>query len=227
MDHGTNYPQPVHPRVCGEQRVPRKWRAVDHGSSPRVRGTGFAVHVVDIEWRFIPACAGNSRRPCSCTRCQPVHPRVCGEQIDQIREFRRQRGSSPRVRGTECPLLSPLPTRRFIPACAGNSLQKDICHGRGPVHPRVCGEQMKRPTMVPAAYGSSPRVRGTGSCWWRLWVQVRFIPACAGNSPYSLPIPLTLTVHPRVCGEQDLKIVAASNRDGSSPRVRGTADALR
>ena len=53
--------------------------------------------------------------------------------------------------------------------------------------------------------------------------ELRFIPACAGNSTRigaQFPAP---AVHPRVCGEQFgfAALIVAST--GSSPRVRGTA----
>ena len=112
------------------------------GSSPRVRGTRGAAHEVDGFHRFIPACAGNSSRPsrpkaashgssprvrgtrrsrpCRWTR-RAVHPRVCGELLADGRR--------------------PMAGRRFIPACAGNSIM--------------------RATRRLAFIGSSPRVRGT------------------------------------------------------------------
>ena len=70
--------------------------------------------------------------------------------------------------------------------------------------------------------GSSPRVRGTGppSCCWKR--QMRFIPACAGNSISWQCGNTTGAVHPRVCGEQHLQSFQVHDRRGSSPRVRGT-----
>ena len=50
----------------------------------------------------------------------------------------------------------------------------------------------------------------------------RFIPACAGNSWSVRCARWRLTVHPRVCGEQDLAEALTQAADGSSPRVRGT-----
>ena len=54
--------RPVHPRVCGELRA---WPIVLNaavGSSPRVRGTLQMLRAIVRRRRFIPACAGNSRR---------------------------------------------------------------------------------------------------------------------------------------------------------------------
>ena len=90
------------------------------------------------------------------------------------------------------------------------------------VHPRVCGEHSPAVALMICDSGSSPRVRGT-----RLWrchcsVPVRFIPACAGNTWKPRTTPISLSVHPRVCGEHWLVGLPRAWSGGSSPRVRGT-----
>ena len=50
------------------------------------------------------------------------------------------------------------------------------------VHPRVCGEQSICARRSSLAFGSSPRVRGTVYANPDATQQMRFIPACAGNS---------------------------------------------
>ena len=52
--------------------------------------------------------------------------------------------------------------------------------------------------------------------------RIRFIPACAGNTPIALSLTVLHTVHPRVCGEHILRYASNNRRVGSSPRVRGT-----
>ena len=52
--------------------------------------------------------------------------------------------------------------------------------------------------------------------------QVRFIPACAGNTPGSRTRAAPAPVHPRVCGEHASVLALTRSRPGSSPRVRGT-----
>ena len=138
----TPPPVRVHPRVCGEHS-----RFFDpglgwDGSSPRVRGTLFAKTGFARYRRFIPACAGNTRRKiypksvCSvhprvcgehttlCRECSvppTVHPRVCGEHRPVAVVARCGNGSSPRVRGTRKQHADEPQLRRFIPACAGNT----------------------------------------------------------------------------------------------------------
>ena len=50
----------------------------------------------------------------------------------------------------------------------------------------------------------------------------RIIPACAGNSRFSVMLELLTSDHPRVCGEQGYLNAYSYHEDGSSPRVRGT-----
>ena len=71
--------------------------------------------------RFIPACAGNTwyRPGRGCSR--PVHPRVCGEHNHEGAHLEHVVGSSPRVRGTLNHASNCYCSRRFIPACAGNT----------------------------------------------------------------------------------------------------------
>ena len=70
----------VHPRVCGEQKIISVPRPDLVGSSPRVRGTEPCEPCAVRQFRFIPACAGNSSSRAVGDISTPVHPRVCGEQ---------------------------------------------------------------------------------------------------------------------------------------------------
>ena len=113
---------PVHPRVCGEHMSGPKNPEDGVGSSPRVRGTRHSPDPDRVLHRFIPACAGNTRRGHACGRYQAVHPRVCGEHWCTPRLPSGATGSSPRVRGTLQNVLQDTSAQRFIPACAGNTL---------------------------------------------------------------------------------------------------------
>src|SRR5690606_1948243 len=93
---------------------------------------------------------------------------------------------------------------------------------RRTVHPRVCGEQITGVQETSTVFGSSPRLRGTAFDMDAPVLAERFIPASAGNSRRGSEDRCTITVHPRVCGEQHPGIAAASAEGGSSPRLRGT-----
>ncbi len=74
--------------------------------------------------------------------------------------------------------------------------------------------------------GSSPRVRGTQGPVPSLFSVFRFIPARAGNTPGRCRKRPCRTVHPRACGEHQAIPRHGLHLDGSSPRVRGTRQAL-
>ena len=212
----------VHPRVCGEQFHALRARPRMIGSSPRVRGTDGYVHQDRAHRRFIPACAGNSYGDDALVRASAVHPRVCGEQFNNIKLGFFSDGSSPRVRGTENRKMDKQKRKRFIPACAGNSFRAPAASPAPPVHPRVCGEQCKAYNARWGHDGSSPRVRGTDHRGAVRRQRTRFIPACAGNSCTRQIDPSDNSVHPRVCGEQRTSGGVDFKGVGSSPRVRGT-----
>ena len=151
-----------------------------------------------------------------------VHPRVCGEHCLLIASCSDAIGSSPRVRGTRRTRRGCLGHRRFIPACAGNTAIISAGLLLFPVHPRVCGEHASHPHTCSPHTGSSPRVRGTHFLRLDLRLELRFIPACAGNTTIARHRRPSTTVHPRVCGEHTNEYLTKQRNGGSSPRVRGT-----
>ena len=176
-----------------------------------------------IKFRFIPACAGNIPANFSGPIAWPVHPRVCGEHsLKEITPFHFT-GSSPRVRGTLANAALVKPFKRFIPACAGNMPAAGSTSDVKPVHPRVCGEHAGCRQHIGRQAGSSPRVRGTFAGSGHLNVNLRFIPACAGNITRKPCSSLHWSVHPRVCGEHWGGGIEHLVKIGSSPRVRGTS----
>ena len=106
-----------------------------------------------------------------------------------------------RMRGTQFAILSEVPTRRFIPAHAGNTRSREAVRGSVAVHPRACGEHRLLTRSSSGCAGSSPRMRGTLSAWELDTLFMRFIPAHAGNTARVLPEGFWDPVHPRACGE--------------------------
>ena len=193
------------------------------GSSPLVRGTGGFFSEGITRLRFIPARAGNRRRPWCLSGSRSVHPRSCGEQNSRKVFVVNKFGSSPLVRGTAARGFLALRSLRFIPARAGNSCGARRCRRAFPVHPRSCGEQPTIPASRTAMAGSSPLVRGTGLRGPGLIQDRRFIPARAGNRCSSPSRFASQKVHPRSCGEQPQAEQLHRTVAGSSPLVRGTA----
>ena len=123
-----------------------------------------------------------------------------------VLEYRTSTGSSPRMRGTQPCGMRGYEVRRFIPAHAGNTLQRPQPRRRKTVHPRACGEHGAVVDGVTPTNGSSPRMRGT--------------------RPHSAAERWSRPVHPRACGEHCLDISVSVAHSGSSPRMRGTLDKI-
>ena len=208
--------------MCGEQPERGGYDRRPGGSPPRVRGTGLAVEAVEQIARITPACAGNSLCLALSWFAAGDHPRVCGEQMYAAMFGHWPGGSPPRVRGTGRQAPMPSILTRITPACAGNSLRPLPLLRKEQDHPRVCGEQRKRPGHTPACQGSPPRVRGTAQGRAREPVGPRITPACAGNSAPAAAKTAGPRDHPRVCGEQEKPVTTRPAAIGSPPRVRGT-----
>ena len=90
------------------------------------------------------------------------------------------------------------------------------------VHPRVGGEHAAPNASKNAISGSSPRGRGTPQYGTSNSTRDRFIPAWAGNTHRRSKRRFACPVHPRVGGEHDQRTAIIAQKDGSSPRGRGT-----
>ena len=90
----------VHPRGSGERYRTMEPDGMRTGSSPRERGTRYAVGLVGAIMRFIPAGAGNARAQSGRHPPATVHPRGSGERDSGCIEPFDGDGSSPRERGT-------------------------------------------------------------------------------------------------------------------------------
>ena len=212
----------VHPRACGEQAIGRIRDRLTTGSSPRLRGTVKIGMEKYGAIRFIPAPAGNRGASEVPLELVAVHPRACGEQLTPLGPTALQIGSSPRLRGTVGSREPHVPLDRFIPAPAGNRGRPGRLRQREPVHPRACGEQTPVRSSNGKIAGSSPRLRGTAVLRLRVAMVPRFIPAPAGNRCHCRTGVVSLSVHPRACGEQPTGPGQRPPTPGSSPRLRGT-----
>ena len=132
--------QEAHPRVCGENLLPRGNVIKGLGSSPRVRGKRYHSLGKWQTWGLIPACAGKTNLFGLGPFSLRAHPRVCGENSMMEAVMNRCGGSSPRVRGKPGSIQP-----NSFPTVA---------------HPRVCGENCVNSDVPRQRSGSSPRVRG-------------------------------------------------------------------
>ena len=152
------------------------------GSSPRMRGTlGVSVRR-NVGHGIIPAYAGNTEAGSSFLITPRDHPRVCGEHVFQVISSVRMVGSSPRMRGTLEIVVVRGDQVGIIPAYAGNTKNSGGAMGVHRDHPRVCGEHTQVERAREVLTGSSPRMRGTRSCWCLDCAACGIIPAYAGNT---------------------------------------------
>ena len=175
-------PSTVHPRLRGEHISAWKKRSGLTGSSPPARGTHRTYLVGAGLARFIPACAGNTNMNSARPSWRPVHPRLRGEHAGRYQEFLFVLGSSPPARGTRYRYVRDYASRRFIPACAGNTSAQQEQHHSATVHPRLRGEHAYWRSITEDPGGSSPPARGTRRARHVRRRRRRFIPACAGNT---------------------------------------------
>ena len=151
-----------HPRMRGEHRIPTRIRLTPLGSSPHARGTRPRARSAGRPGGIIPACAGNTARPAPGRVRRGDHPRMRGEHLDVLFEFRALQGSSPHARGTPIFIFRKTVKIGIIPACAGNTVNV--------------------PNTTPYPRGSSPHARGTPTADLQRCYSSGIIPACAGNT---------------------------------------------
>ncbi len=77
----------------------------------------------------------------------------------------------------------------------------DRCDAGTAVHPHVCGEYLRQPSILKPARGSPPRVWGIPDARINQMAVARFTPTCVGNTHQSCDHRQFVSVHPHVCGE--------------------------
>ena len=110
-----------HPRVCGENSLPRHEVINGTGSPPRVRGKPISRGVTGEPKRITPACAGKTFHIEIFCLFLTDHPRVCGENMRGHITDNPRKGSPPRVRGKLFFPARASARARITPACAGKT----------------------------------------------------------------------------------------------------------
>ncbi len=130
------------------------------GSSPHARGRGSGLPRVVGRLRIIPACAGQRFRVRPRALTIRDHPRMRGAEARAPRMPTSSAGSSPHARGRGSTATRRAPSRRIIPACAGQRPRsRRRCCPRWD-HPRMRGAEGGRRRGGRCACGSSPHARG-------------------------------------------------------------------
>ena len=182
--------------------------SVKPGLSPLARGTQVLFARITSGARFIPAGAGNTSGAPAVHGCDTVYPRSAvyprwrGEHTLRHCCGCSHTGLSPLARGTRFRPGSSDPRGRFIPAGAGNTVLVGQQVLLAAVYPRWRGEHslpsgslmiasglspLARGTPDSALHGGgydglSPLARGTHTLNLNLLIEIRFIPAGAGNT---------------------------------------------
>ena len=113
-------------------------------------------------------------------------------------------------------------TPRFIPAGAGNTINRSRRIILPPVYPRWRGEHTITSVSVPRASGDKPIL---DHAFTEVMVETqnfRFIPAGAGNTKFILINTAFVSVYPRWRGEHFTTIGGHATAHGLSPLARGT-----
>ncbi len=131
------------------------------GSSPRVRGSPKVDKVGLKKAGIIPAGAGLTGQLSDSQKFIRDHPRGCGAHQSRKSNSEKNRGSSPRVRGSHADDVAADKVAGIIPAGAGLTPAFDRLPRLGRDHPRGCGAHPISVAMRLMQLGSSPRVRGS------------------------------------------------------------------
>ena len=110
---------------------------------------------------------------------------------------------------------------RIIPAHAGQTWRRPSAWLQAPDHPRACGANLAAASSFSAAAGSSPRMRGKLGDGLVGGLDLRIIPAHAGQTGTRSSGSGPASDHPRACGANLGETGQRLDRTGSSPRMRG------
>lgn len=134
-------PHQDHPRVCGEKRRVRSWRALLLGSPPRMRGKVVLSSENPLCRGITPAYAGKSRSSARPHHSHRDHPRACGEKTEYRALVTAHQGSPPRMRGKVFIGQVCIAPKGITPAYAGKRFTLYLRLRVHWDHPRVCGEK--------------------------------------------------------------------------------------
>ena len=211
----------VYPRACGGTPVLTQFTEALDGLSPRVRGNRLDGELGLQFVRSIPARAGEPPHPATGSPARRVYPRACGGTSWTCTTPAAEMGLSPRVRGNRRLQGLTGGCMRSIPARAGEPSPISRTWRKATVYPRACGGTETKYGERVIMEGLSPRVRGNRSGIASDSLQLRSIPARAGEPRLCRRCHRTRWVYPRACGGTVWAVQWPLIHAGLSPRVRG------
>ena len=212
---------PAHPRMGGENGAARDDCGQGIGSSPHGRGKRVSDSGECCPLRLIPAWAGKTKLTARPDPRYRAHPRMGGENSSSTPCCISCTGSSPHGRGKLSAGSLAWLTGRLIPAWAGKTDRARPFHAGCRAHPRVDGENESSDSKTFFKTGSSPRGRGKYKLGCIVCLARRLIPAWTGKTAGKTCCTACVRAHPRVDGENVIRVAVSRVLRGSSPRGRG------
>ena len=210
-----------HPRTCGANANVEPASYDVTGSSPHMRGKPLRSPMRLMQFRIIPAHAGQTRQVCGAREETVDHPRTCGaNQTMRLLNWKKS-GSSPHMRGKLADRVLLRGLDRIIPAHAGQTVVPSSPLNLATDHPRTCGANISVFGTSSSNAGSSPHMRGKRPCRRALEIVGRIIPAHAGQTRTHTHWWCPIQDHPRTCGANYLWRSEWQLYPGSSPHMRG------
>ena len=211
----------VYPRECGGTPIGKSMSVDRQGLSPRVRGNREVGASFGGDLRSIPASAGEPEEFRNLKALTTVYPRECGGTGIVHVKSGAYLGLSPRVRGNPGMVMVISMSLRSIPASAGEPCTPSSPRSTARVYPRECGGTEDGSLKDGLTPGLSPRVRGNLDGAGDGQVDVRSIPASAGEPRPAAAPGCGSRVYPRECGGTTMWERFERALYGLSPRVRG------
>ena len=211
----------AHPRSRGENAPACEPAFSFQGSSPLTRGKLSRRRALMRSPWLIPAHAGKTGGFAGRGMEAGAHPRSRGENRCAEVPTSPPDGSSPLTRGKPASDAWLTMPERLIPAHAGKTCRGRRSTKRTRAHPRSRGENQRRAEEQIALAGSSPLTRGKPRMRCTATRSPGLIPAHAGKTCGTTPLPSIRRAHPRSRGENGDQAFDELSEMGSSPLTRG------
>ena len=186
-----------------------------------MRGLRLRRLCVGFTCRYNPACAGTTLRLLPFLPQPTIQPRVCGDYKGLFLAVLLRFDTTPRVRGLLEEAVAVFQCLRYNPACAGTTCVDSLINKLYPIQPRVCGDYLALRLSLFPTVDTTPRVRGLPYPLSFCSFSLRYNPACAGTTEGPYAGYFSREIQPRVCGDYLVAMVALSDTDDTTPRVRG------
>ena len=212
----------AHPRVGGDDSSLMRRRLLAAGSPPRGRGRRELDVALLPGVGLTPAWAGTTSRYRDPSSPGRAHPRVGGDDREQVASSVTGEGSPPRGRGRLSILSVDDQGEGLTPAWAGTTDLQDCGQWQSWAHPRVGGDDWMGFSTASRGVGSPPRGRGRREARHGARTVRGLTPAWAGTTRGPALGSRASEAHPRVGGDDREPRLRARPFDGLTPAWAGT-----